>query len=96
VPASQGIAPYRDDSAQLDHVMRLNADLGARLQQQELTELDVQKARMAVHTSSSLMLYVLCASMMDGPLLAHPHLAAFLVTLNLFVWVCTSVARKFG
>lgn len=62
----------------------------------EITEADILKARLGIHSSASIALYMCIGALCNGDLLAHPTLAAVIVSLNLFAWTIGSTIRRFG
>lgn len=74
----------------------LVADLKRRLEQRGLDDAEVARTRLSLHATGSALLYVTMTAMMDGSLLNHPHAAAFILALNLFVWSLVSAGIRFG
>lgn len=82
-----------------------NEDLRNRLatQKRKPTEMDVLRARLGLHVTSSATIYaIIAAAGMDHynnynniGIWDHPYAAAMLLGLNAFSWVLTSVIRKF-
>lgn len=93
------LEPYRDGGAAQAYAQALekrNAELEAALQERGAHAIEVTQYRLGIHAASSAVVYTAFAGMMDGALLSHPHLAAFVVACNALAWVITSAVVKFG
>lgn len=93
------IEPYRDAGAVGAYAQVLEkkvAKLEAAQVERKVAARDVLVARGGIHVAGSAVMYTMIAPFCNGPLLEHPHLAAFIASLNLLAWVITSTTIKFG
>jgi hypothetical protein len=93
------MTPYRDDQAlayRNAEIERRHTALLKSLDQRTREERTAVAHQVAVQASGSLVLYALCASMCAEPFFAHPHLAAVIGSLNVFVAAVGAAFRKYG
>lgn len=74
----------------------LAKDAYERLEKRKLTDWDATKAQLGIQVTAAGAIYAIGAASLDGPFMAHPHLAIVTAAVSALVWCGIRTLRKYG